>query len=85
MKVLDTKVLIQPEKNEGCVQKIGGISIPVDSEYETATVISVGEKIDSEVLKPGDKVYIYPKSGKRIIHDNIEYRVISSSEIILVL
>lgn len=86
MKVLDARVLVQPEKNKGCTQKIGGIEIPVGGgDYETATVVSVGEKIDSEVLKPGDKVYIYPSAGKKIFHEGVEYRVISSSEIIVVL
>ena len=76
MKVIDSRVLIQPEKNTGCVQKIGGLDIRVGDEkdYEMGTVLSVGEKVD--VLKEGDRVYFYSGAGKKVFQDNKEYRVI---------
>lgn len=86
MKVLESKVLVQVEKNENAAtRKLGALEIPVNNEYETAKVVSIGDKIDPNVLKPNDVCYIYSNSGKRIFHEGIEYRVITINEIIAVL
>lgn len=84
MKVLDTRVLLTVEKAETPETKIGSIVIKDSApEYEKATIISVGEKVCG--VSEGDFVLIYPGSGKKIKVDGKEYRVISSSEIIVVL
>ena len=84
MKVLDSRVLLQVEK--ACTQKIGEIEINVGvGEFERATVIAVGPDIKEEVLKAGDVVYIYPGAGKKIIHEDNEYRVVTTSEVIVIL
>lgn len=87
MKVIDSKILVTVEKNNSATQKIGNMAleIPVGSgQYEVATVVSVGEKIDN--LKPGDTLYVYPKCGTSFNHtDGKEYRVISLPDILVVL
>ena len=84
MKVLDSRVLLQVEK--ACTQKIGEIEIQVGvGEFEKATVIAVGPDIKEGVLKAGDVVYIYPNAGKTIKHENEEFRVVTTSEIIVIL
>lgn len=84
MKVLDSRVLLQVDK--ACTQKIGEIEIPVGvDEFERATVIAVGPDIKEEVMKPGDIVYIYPNAGKTIKHEGAEFRVVTTSEIIVIL
>lgn len=86
MKVIDSKVLIQVEKESVYTQKVGSLSVPVGTgEFEIAKVIGTGEKVNPEILKEGDKIYIYPESGKRFTHEMQEYRVITLNEIIVVL
>lgn len=86
MKVIDSKVLVQVEKETACTQKVGSLSVPVGAgEFEIATVLGVGEKVDSEILKEGDRIYIYPGVGKKFTHEMKEYRVITLNEIIVVL
>ena len=85
MKVLQSKVLVQVDSDQ-MQQKLGNFTVPVE-DIEKATVIEVGNEVnkDEDVLKPGDKVYIYPKSGKEFMEDGIKYRVITLNEIIVVL
>lgn len=86
MKAIDTRILIQVNK-EACIQKIGGLELPADAnEYETANVLSIGKKI-KEVgeLNEGDTILIYPGAGKEFIKDGQKFRIISVNEIIVVL
>lgn len=85
MKVLQSKVLVQVD-NDQLQQKLSNFTVPVE-DIEKATVIEVGNEInkDGEILKPGDKVYIYPKSGKEFMENGEKYRVITLNEIIVVL
>lgn len=84
MKVLDSRVMLQVEKS--CTQKIGDIEIPVGvGEYEKATVTAVGPDIKEEHLTVGDVVYIYPNAGKKVNIDGVEYRVVTTNEIIVIL
>lgn len=85
MKVLQSKVLVQVD-NDQLQQKLGNFTVPVE-DIEKATVIEVGNEVnkDGEILKPRDKVYIYPKSGKEFMENGEKYRVITLNEIIVVL
>lgn len=84
MKVLDSRVLLQVEK--ACTQKIGEIEINVGvGEFEKATVLAVGPEIKEGAIKAGDVVYIYPGAGKKIKHEGEEFRVVTTSEIIVIL
>ncbi len=82
MKVINSNILLKVEK--GATMKIGGLEVPADArEYEVGNVYSVGEKVEG--IKEGDKIYFYSGSGKRFTQDGEEYRVINSSEVIVVL
>lgn len=84
MKVLDGRVLLKIEETEAPVTKIGAVEIREKNvEWEQAEVIEVGK--DVENLEKGEHVLIYPKAGKEIKVSGESYRVISSSEIIVVL
>ena len=84
MKVLDSKILIK-SKRDGLVEKIGGFEVPVGAgEYAVAEVVAVGHKLEG-VVKPGDTVYYYQNAGKELTIDGEKYRVITSSEVLVVL
>ena len=85
MKVLDSRILLQVEK--ACTQKIGEIEIQVGvGEFEKATVIAVGPDLQEKgSIKEGDIVYIYPGAGKTIKHEGQEFRVVTTSEVIVIL
>lgn len=86
LKVIGEKVLVRVDKSCTCTQKIGGLEIPVGpaaGEFEIAHVIGVGEKVES--VKEGDTMYIYFGAGKKFLHENEEYRVITLNEIIVII
>lgn len=84
MKVLDARVLLKIEELEAPVTKIGDIEIKEEKpQWEKGEVIEFGENCTG--LEKGDKVFIYPGSGKSVKVDGQDYRVVSSSEIIVVL
>ena len=83
MKVLDSKILIK-SKRDGLVEKIGGFEVPVGAgEYAVAEVVAVGDKIEN--VNAGDTVYYYQNAGKELTIDGEKYRVITSSEVLVVL
>lgn len=82
MKVINSSILIKVEK--GATMKLGGLEVPADArEYEIGKVFSVGEKVEG--VREGDTIYFYSGSGKKFTDDGEEYRVINSSEVIVVL
>lgn len=82
MKVINASILIKVEK--GATMKIGGLEVPADArEFEIGKVFAVGEKVEG--IKEGDTIYFYSGSGKKFTHEGEEYRVINSSEVIVVL
>lgn len=86
MKAIGTKVIVRVEKQKTGTQKVGALEIPVGAEeYWKAEVISVGDEVKPESLKPGDKIYMYLGAGKAFRIDGVEYQAISTSEIIVVL
>ena len=83
MKVLDSKILIK-SKRDGLVEKIGGFEVPVGAgEYAVAEVVAVGNNIEN--VKAGDTVYYYQNAGKELTIDGEKYRVITSSEVLVVI
>lgn len=83
MKAIESRILLQVLKG-GPTEKIGSFELPSDPNgLEKAKVISVGAKV--EEVKAGDEVYIYQGAGKEFVKDGEKYRVVSSSEIIVVL
>ena len=67
MRAIENKVLVQVQSN-GPTEKIGSFVLPDDpSGLETATVISVGDKVES--VKEGETVYIYGGAGKEFMKE----------------
>jgi co-chaperonin GroES (HSP10) len=84
MKAVDNRVLIKSKKLENATVKIGNFEIPADAnEYEIAEIVSVGP--DVKGIEAGDTAYIYIGSGHQFHHEGEEYRVISTSEILVIL
>lgn len=85
MKAIDSKILVKEVKQEELQEKIGDLIVPVGSTKDKMLfeVISVGEKVDS--LKEGDRVLTYYDPGHKFKQDGNEYRVISISDILVVL
>lgn len=82
MKAINSNILLRVEK--GATIKIGGLEVPADArEYEIGKVESVGS--DVKDVKPGDTIYFYSGSGKKFTNDGEEFRLINSSEVIVVL
>lgn len=88
MKPIKDKILVRELDSTNYKQKVGNLMIDVDpgcKDYVTAEVVSFGEEVKE--LSVGDKLFIYPNSGK-LIRDpetNREMRVITPLEIIVVL
>lgn len=83
MKVLDSRIIVQVKHDEACT-KIGDFVIPEGTnEYDTAEVIAVGPETKGCV--PGDTVYVYRNAGREFKVDDITYKTITSSEVIVVL
>ena len=85
MRAIDSKILVKEIKQEELQEKIGDLVVPVGSSKDKMTfeVISVGEKVES--LKPGDKILTYYDPGHTFKQDNVEYRIISVPDILVVL
>lgn len=84
MKVIGSKILVTIEK-DGMTQKTGGgFEVPVgQGEFEVAKVQSVGPEVEG--VSEGDTIYVYTGSGKEFTHELKKYRVITTSEVIVVL
>jgi len=83
MKVLDSRLLVQVDE-KASTQKIGGIEIPADRDVQKAVVVAVGPDI-AEHVKEGEEVYIYPNAGKEFTYEGKKFRVVTTSEVIVVL
>jgi co-chaperonin GroES (HSP10) len=89
MKCTSTKVLISVIKDEDTKNELG-LTLPskLKSEgIEKAKVIYVGNEVKDPGLEEGKEIYIYSGSGKEFTspEDNEKYRVITTSEIIVIL
>lgn len=88
MKCTSTKVLISVIKDETSKNDLG-LTLPsvLQSEgIEKAKVIYVGEEVKDSGLEEGKEIYIYSGAGKEFTSpdDNQKYRVITTSEIIII-
>lgn len=84
MKAVDTRILVKEVVEDAPVEKIGNIVIPdSDTGAKKYKVLSVGEKVES--VKQGDEVYTYPNAGHEFKSEGQTYRVISITDILVVL
>lgn len=88
MKCTATKVLISVMEDKNTKNDLG-LTLPstLQSEgIEKAKVIYVGEEVKDSGLEEGKEIYIYSGSGKEFTspEDNQKYRVITTSEIIVI-
>lgn len=88
MKCTATKVLISVMEDKNTKNDLG-LTLPstLQSEgIEKAKVIYVGEEIKDSGLEEGKEIYIYSGAGKEFTSpvDNQKYRVITTSEIIVI-
>lgn len=88
MKCTATKVLISVMEDKNTKNDLG-LTLPstLQSEgIEKAKVIYVGEEIKDSGLEEGKEIYIYSGAGKEFTspEDNQKYRVITTSEIIVI-
>jgi co-chaperonin GroES (HSP10) len=89
MRPIKDKILVKELKSSNvCKQKIGTVDFEISQDsrdYVEAEVISTGGEVKE--IAVGDKVYIYPNSGKTIRDPETgqELRVITTMEIITVL
>lgn len=88
MKCTATKVLISVMEDKNTKNDLG-LTLPstLQSEgIEKAKVIYVGEEVKDSGLEEGKEIYIYSGAGKEFTSpmDNQKYRVITTSEIIVI-
>lgn len=86
MKAIDSKILVVEEKrqDERLKERLGGFEIPMGAgEFEVYKVLSVGEKVES--VKEGEVVITYPNPGHKFRFEDANYKVISVSDILVVL
>lgn len=86
MKTIGSKVLVKIKKKEELVEKINGLTIPLDPKSdttETAEVLEVGEKVDQAVK--GCEVYIPKSCGVEFKEGDNVLRVIDVNDIIVIL
>ena len=85
MDVLESKILLKIERADKAVEKIGEFVVPIGAGvFDVATVEAIGPKVEGNI-KVGDTIYYYPNAGKEFTKDGQKYRVISSSEVIVVI
>lgn len=88
MKCTATKVLISVMEDKNTKNDLG-LTLPstLQSEgIEKAKVIYVGDEVKDPGLEEGKEIYIYSGAGKEFTSpmDNQKYRVITTSEIIVI-
>lgn len=87
MKAIDCKILVKEEKlqDEVMKEKLGGFQIPVgNNKFGVFRVVSVGDQIKADI-HDGDLIYTYPNPGHEVSHEGIEYRVISITDVLVVI
>ncbi|MCK4924289.1 MAG: co-chaperone GroES [Spirochaetes bacterium] len=86
LKVIDDKVLVQPDEMED-EKSPGGIIIPdtAKEKPQKGTVVAVGTDEDlKEVVKKGDKVVFGKYTGDEIEFEGKKYLVVQRSDILAI-
>lgn len=86
LKVIDDKVLVQPDEMEN-EKSPGGIIIPdtAKEKPQKGTVVAVGTDEDlKEVVKKGDKVVFGKYTGDEIEFEGKKYLVVQRSDILAI-
>jgi chaperonin GroES len=86
LKVIDDKVLVQPDESED-EKSPGGIIIPdtAKEKPQKGTVVAVGTDEDlKEVVKKGDKVVFGKYTGDEIEFEGKKYLVVQRSDILAI-
>jgi chaperonin GroES len=86
LKVIDDKVLVQPDETED-EKSPGGIIIPdtAKEKPQKGTVVAVGTDEDlKEVVKKGDKVVFGKYTGDEIEFEGKKYLVVQRSDILAI-
>jgi chaperonin GroES len=86
LKVIDDKVLVQPDEAED-EKSPGGIIIPdtAKEKPQKGTVVAVGTDEDlKEVVKKGDKVVFGKYTGDEIEFEGKKYLVVQRSDILAI-
>ncbi len=86
LKVIDDKVLVQPDEMED-EKSPGGIIIPdtATEKPQKGTVVAVGTDEDlKEVVKKGDKVVFGKYTGDEIEFEGKKYLVVQRSDILAI-
>jgi co-chaperonin GroES (HSP10) len=81
-------IIIEPDKEVAEKTKGGILLLEKDKEnirYRNATVISVGDEIDSKVLSPGMRIKYDKHAGHGVEINKVDYKVIRKEDIIGVL
>ena len=84
LKVIDDKILVQPDETED-EKSPGGIIIPdtAKEKPQKGTVVAVGTDEDlKEVVKKGDKVVFGKYTGDEIEFEGKKYLVVQRSDIL---
>ena len=86
LKVIDDKILVQPDETED-EKSPGGIIIPdtAKEKPQKGTVVAVGTDEDlKEVVKKGDKVVFGKYTGDEIEFEGKKYLVVQRSDILAI-
>jgi co-chaperonin GroES (HSP10) len=86
MKAISSRILVVEEKQQDTklTEKLNGFEVPIGAgEFETYRVISVGEEVNS--VKEGDIVLTYLNPGHKFSYSGVDYKVISITDILVVL
>lgn len=90
MKTIGSKVLVKVEETEQLVEKINGLTIPVDPKndtFDTAEIVEIGDMIPTNYpeVKVGKKAYIQKSKGVEFKDGKDIMRVIDVNDIIVIL
>ena len=87
LKVIDDKILVQPDEAED-EKSPGGIIIPdtAKEKPQKGTVVAIGTDEElKDIIKVGDKVVFGKYTGDEIDYDGKKYLVVQRSDILAIL
>jgi len=87
LKVIDDKVLVQPDKSED-EKTPGGIIIPdtAREKPQKGTVVAIGTDEElKDLIKKGDKIVFGKYTGDEIEFDGKKYLVVQRSDILAII